>query len=132
MDFIRAKKTTLTFDMAPLIDIVFLLLIFFMLSSSFLSPLIKVNLPKAVTQDPRSAERVVVSVDIEKRVFVNRLQTDWESLKFELQKQLEEMPRKSVDIKADEEVPYKIFVKAMDMARQAGATQVNLVHEVQK
>ena len=60
MEFIRPKRISLGLDMAPLIDIVFLLLIFFMLSSSFLNPALKLDLPQAVKHDTNEPQQVVV------------------------------------------------------------------------
>lgn len=127
MEFVRSKKSALTIDMAPLVDIVFQLLIFFMLSSSFLAPAIKMNLPEAVTKDTTDPDRVVISIDTEDRIYVNKEETDWQSLKTKVKNLMNHS--KSIDIRADEEVPYKSFVQAMDAARQAGAVQVNIVHE---
>ncbi|MCA9396219.1 MAG: biopolymer transporter ExbD [Candidatus Omnitrophica bacterium] len=127
MEFVRSKRSALTIDMAPLVDIVFQLLIFFMLSSSFLAPAIKMNLPEAVTKDTTNPDRVVISIDREDRLYVNKEETDWQSLKDRVKVLLNHS--KSVDIRADEQVSYKRFVQAMDTVRQAGAIQVNIVHE---
>lgn len=129
MEFIRSKRTTTTLDMAPLIDVVFQLLIFFMLSSSFLNPAIKINLPKAVTQDKREAERLLLTIDKEGNYYVNRNPVSAQELKSKLSEKLSTSDKKSIDIKGDGNVSYRYFVSAMDTARQAGATQINIVHE---
>jgi len=128
MDFIRSKKSSMAIDMTPLIDVVFQLLVFFMLSSSFITPIIKLNLPKAVTQDKRDAQRVVVTIDKDGNFFVNRTPVSGAGLIAAIEAQLISASRKSVDLRGDGETPYKYFVKAMDCARQAGASQVNVVH----
>ncbi len=132
MEFIRPKKPSLSLDMAPLIDIVFQLLIFFMLSSSFLNPALKLNLPRAVQQDQREAEQVVVSVDREGSIYVNTLKTPKLELQAALQSKLAKNAKKSVHIRGDKDMPYKYFVEVMDIARQAGARQINIVHESEK
>ncbi len=132
MEFVRPKKSSLSLDMAPLIDIVFQLLIFFMLSSSFLNPSLKLNLPKAVQQDQRETERIIISVDKEGGVFVNTLKTSMESLKSAVESKLASDPKKSVHVRGDKDMPYKYFVEVMDIARQAGAKQINIVHESEK
>lgn len=130
MEFTRPKKVSLSFDMAPLIDIVFQLLIFFMLSSSFLQPALKLDLPKAVKHDEREPERLVLSVDKSGSVFLNTHKTSLEALKGELQAQFgNQGSKKSVHLRGDKEMPYKFFVQVMDVARQAGAQQINIIHE---
>ena len=129
MEFIRPKKVRLSLDMAPLIDIVFQLLIFFMLTSTFLNPAIQLNLPKAVQADPRQMEKIVVSVDGKGAVFVNTQPVSLDSLQANLTSRLVQEPRKAVHIRGDQEMPYKTFIKIIDISRQAGAEQINLIHE---
>lgn len=132
MDFIRPKKPSLSLDMAPLIDIVFLLLIFFMLTSSFLNPSLKLNLPSAKEQDPREPQRVIVSVDKSGNIFVNSEKASIETLRAQLTAKLERASEKSVHLRGDEEMHYGLFVQVMDLARQAGARQINIVHKAGK
>ena len=129
MEFIRPKKASLSLDMAPLIDVVFQLLIFFMLSSSFLTPALRLILPNAGEQDERQPERVVISVDQAGEVFVNTTKTSMAELKGLLKLRLASDPKKSVHLRGDAEMPYKLFVQIMDLARQAGARQINILHE---
>ena len=132
MEFLRPKKSDLSLDMAPLIDIVFQLLIFFMLSSSFLTPSMKLNLPKAVSTEKGDAQNIVVSVDKDGEVFVNTEKSSMDDLSAILQSRLANNEKKSVDIRGDREMPYHYFVDIMDKARQAGARQINVVHQSAK
>ena len=129
MEFLRPKRPSLSLDMAPLIDIVFQLLIFFMLSSSFLNPALKLSLPKAQIHDSKVPEQIVVSIDQRGRVFVNRVEVQMATLKSQLEAKLARSVKPSVHIRGDQEMAYKYFVQVMDSARQAGATQVNIIHE---
>jgi len=132
MEFLRPKRPSLSLDMAPLIDIVFQLLIFFMLSSSFLNPALKLSLPRATIHDSKIPEQIVVSIDQTGKVFVNRAQVQMADLKTQLERRISQDSKKSVHIRGDREMPYKYFVQVMDVARQAGAKQVNIVHEEAK
>lgn len=129
MEFIRPRKVGISLDMAPLIDIVFQLLIFFMLSSSFLNPSLKLNLPKAQVHDQREMESIVVSVDRTGNIFVNNFRTSLPELKPHLEAKLASDSKRSVHLRGDEAMPYRLFVQIMDLARQAGARQINIVHE---
>lgn len=129
MEFVRPKRTSLSLDMAPLIDVVFQLLIFFMLSSSFLTPMLRLTLPKASTRDEQQAQRLVVSVDKTGQVFVNTQPVSLEMLQDELKRRLGSDPSRTVHLRGDEEMSYKLFVRVMDIARQAGARQINILHQ---
>ena len=129
MEFIRNKKTAFAIDMAPMIDIVFQLLIFFMLSSSFLAPSLKLTLPKAIQSDVREPEQVVVSADKTGNIYVNTQKVPKEQLKSQLENRFAKDSKKAVHLRGDAEMPYKFFVEIMDIARRAGAQQINIVHE---
>ncbi len=129
MEFIRPKRISLGLDMAPLIDIVFLLLIFFMLSSSFLNPALKLDLPQAVKHDANEPQQVVVSIDRAGKIFINTIETSLTQLKTQLEAKLVNDSKKSIHLRGDKDMPYRFFVQVMDLARQAGARQINIAHE---
>jgi len=128
MDFIRAKKTSLSLDMAPLIDIVFQLLIFFMLTSSFQHPALKLTLPEATPKDRKEPERIVIQIEPLGGIFVNAERISLEGLRPYLEKKLSQDSAKAVHLAGDEKMPYGIFIQVMDLARQAGARQINILH----
>ncbi len=112
-------------DIAPLIDMVFLLLIFFMLTSSFvMQPGIKVNLPKAVTSESVKLENVEIIVSGENVAYVNGRVITNKDLK-NLLKELVKQDR-SVLIKADRRSSLGIVVEIWDMARDLGIAQINI------
>jgi biopolymer transport protein ExbD len=129
MELIRPRKCKLSLDMAPLIDVVFQLLIFFMLTSAFSQPAMNIRLPQASSQDSREQERIVILIQQDGQMFLNGKSIVPNNLKKTLEPLLKSSSSKAVHIKADESTSYKYFVEAMDTARQAGATQVNVVHE---
>lgn len=129
MEFIRPKKVSLSLDMAPLIDIVFQLLIFFMLSSSFLTPSLKLDLPQARQKDDQVPEEIVVSIEKNGTIFLNTRQITKSTLKGELETELRRDPKRAVHLRGDKEMPYQFFVETMDTARLAGARQILIVHE---
>jgi biopolymer transport protein ExbD len=129
VEFIRPRKPSLGLDMTPMIDIVFQLLIFFMLSSSFLNPSLKLTLPKAVQQDKREPEKIVLSMDKTGGTFINTQKVEKNQLKSQLETRFAGDSKKAVHLRGDAEMPYKLFVEVMDIARQAGAQQINIVHE---
>lgn len=129
MELIRAKKPKLSIDLAPLIDVVFQLLVFFMLTSTFASPAIKMVLPKAASKDTFSQEDIVVSIDQDRNLYINNRKTNIDSFQSDLRKIFTAQKKNSIHIRGDQDMPYKYFVQIMDLARRAGAIQINIVHE---
>ncbi len=125
----RPKKVSLSLDMTPLIDVVFQLLIFFMLTASFTAPAMKLNLPRAAAKEDAPQTPITISVNQEGRIFINNEATDKNQLIRQLTSLLAGQKQKAVAIRGQEDMPYKFFVEIMDMARQAGAVQVNIVHQ---
>ena len=112
-------------DIAPLIDIVFQLLIFFMLTSSFImQPGIKVNLPKAVTSEVVSYENIEILVSAENVTYLNGKVVTMNELKA-LFKQVAKRNQTTL-IKSDRRASLGRVVEIWDMARDTGITQVNI------
>lgn len=109
-------------DIAPLIDIVFLLLIFFMLTAHFITqPGIEITLPAAKTAIPEEIEDIIVFISREDETFLNDRQIDIEDLRPALKAKLEVSQKKTVILKADEKIDLGLAVQVMDIAREAEA-----------
>ncbi|MDI6794329.1 MAG: biopolymer transporter ExbD [bacterium] len=129
MEFDRRKRISQHLDIAPLIDIVFLLLIFFMLTANFImQPGIKIALPQAKTSQPQE-ERIIVSISEDNRIYLNESQVDIASLEEALRAKLEEAPKKVVVIKADKKIDLGLAVRVMDIAKGAGAEALSISTE---
>ncbi len=122
MEFEGRKKVSTHLNIAPLIDIVFLLLIFFMLSSHFAAqPGIKITLPTAVTGKLQLEDEVLIFIASDDRLYLNEEEVTLGSLPDKLALKLEAAKKKTVVIKADEKVDLALAVKIMDVAKQAKA-----------
>ena len=109
-------------DIAPLIDIVFLLLIFFMLSANFITqPGIKVTLPVAKTAKLQEEENIIVFISRENGIYLNARQINIDELKDALEKKLEYSQKKTVILKADKKINLGLAVRVMDIAKEANA-----------
>jgi len=112
-------------DIAPLIDMVFQLLIFFMLTSSFvIQPGIKVNLPKAITSEVVKFENIELVISAENVTYLAGKVITMAELK-PLLKQVAER-KQSVLIKADRRASLGRVVEIWDMCRDLGVSQVNI------
>ena len=115
-------------DAAPMVDVVFLLLIFFILSSPFvLQPGIKVDLPLSEVQSPGPFQGLVVTVTRNNAIFFNSELTSLEGLERSLREAASRGTGPSeLVIKADKQVPHGTVVEIMSMAIEAGIPSINI------
>jgi biopolymer transport protein ExbD len=106
-------------DITPMIDVVFLLLIFFMLSSSFVQISgIPVALPSVPKPSAMSVDKLVVTIDQKGVFYFNDLvMDDWDSLAQQLQKCKADWNANTVIIRADEKTDYGVVARLMGLAR---------------
>ena len=111
--------------MTAMIDIIFLLLLFFVLSSSFiLQPGIKVQLPRTVTSEQPARKDLVLIIARDKRVFLNNEQVPFNDLWGRLENELKVQIGAALILRADRDVPHGFVVRVMDVAKQAGAIRI--------
>lgn len=124
MDFRTPRKPMVIFSAISLTDIVLLLLIFFLLSSSYvLQPGIKVRLPKAVSGQVDQSNRIFLTVMHDERIFLNTRQVSLAELGGELKRLLDERPNRVVVIRADKDLTLERTIQIVDIAKLAGGEQ---------
>ncbi len=117
-------------DTTPIADIVFLLLIFFMLSSSFIvQPGIRLRLPKAVSSEIDLGRTVIVEIPAGGALYVNDTKVTFDQLPQVLSVALTGAKEKMVIIKADKDVRHGTVVKVMDIAKLSGAERLVIATE---
>jgi len=129
MEFIRKKRERPHIEIAPLVDIIFLLLIFFMISSNFIEPTLKMDLPKAVGDEKLQKVDLIITVDKNETIYINRIPVTIENLKSRLQERMNAIGKYDVIFKGDKEIRYDTFVKILDIAKLAGATSFSVEYE---
>ena len=125
MKFRRPLREEPNINLTPLIDVVFLLLIFFMVSTTFSRETqVRIELPEASGDRVEKAEDMVeILVDADGRYFINDqalVNTQAETLKRALRKVAGENTGQPVLITADARTPHQAVVTAMDVAGQLG------------
>lgn len=122
MEFERRKKVTTQLNIAPLIDVIFLLLIFFMLSSRFVTARgIKITLPCAATAPMHPEKEITVFIAANGQLHLNKEPVTLDNLLPKLKTALLKTEKKTVVIKADEKINLGLTVQIMDIANQAEA-----------
>lgn len=122
------RRARLSLNMAPLLDVVFLLLLFFMLTSSFSQPVIALKLPEGKTGKLPETRGVVITADRDGAVYVNQRSVSLEGLEEVLRQEMAQTDRKEVHFRGDELIPFKLFVAIMDRARGAGVQTIHVAH----
>ena len=118
-------------NLTPLIDVVFLMLIFFMVSTTFEhQSRIKIDLPEA-SAEPTSQEdeKLEILIDAQGRYFIGDQQvvnTTAKTLKSAISKAVGEREGLAVIIRADAETPHQAVITALDVTSQLGLTHISL------
>jgi len=129
MDFIRQKSERPHINITPLVDIIFILLIFFMVSSNFISPNIRMELPKALFEEKLEKVDLVVTADREGSLYINRQKTGLDDLEHGLKEKMVSLGKYDVIFRGDKEIGYELFVTVLDTAKRAGAVSFSVEHE---
>ena len=120
------RKDDVEIDMAPMIDMVFLLLIFFMVASVVVTDKVKVSLPESksakVPEDIKG--RIVLSVDANDQIYVGMVQVTIDELKEFIGAELDLDPNIRLMIRADERVEYGTCKEIMIACGEVGATDL--------
>lgn len=115
------KITSGTLDTAPLIDVVFLLMIYFMLTSSFImQPGIKIKLPSALSTESMEKKEIIISIAADGSIFYREKSVTLKALKKILETEGRKNPESILIIKGDYDVAHGKVVEVMDLAKVAG------------
>lgn len=124
MNFQMKRSKIIAFSTISLTDIVLLLLIFFLLSSSFfIQPGIKVTLPKAITGQVESKDRIYLTITKKELLYLNNQPILKSELAGKLHGLLKEQPEKLVVIQADKDLTLETVIEIVDIAKLAGAAK---------
>lgn len=121
--YVRARRSgPVELNMAPLIDMVFLLLIFFLVTSSFVREAgVEVRRPEAATAQDVQAQTLVVAVTADGTLHVEHSRADLRSVRPLVARFLSATPGGAVVVAADEAAPAGRLVQVLDQCRLAGA-----------
>jgi biopolymer transport protein ExbD len=122
MAFRKKKRAEVRIEITPMVDVVFLLLIFFMISTSFIdTSAIGINLPQASTGTPdKEREEVRVYLEEDGTIHLNDREVDMEELKKQLRTYAKDAETASFKLLADQEVRHGRVITVVDLARDNG------------
>lgn len=126
MKFYHPNSKTLKFDLTPLIDVVFLLLIFFMLTTTFINVEtgVKVDLPSGDFAAVNEKRNVVVTITENNVIYLNNRLIDPNNLSVMVKEAIKDNPNPLVVLEADQNVTHGKVVRVMDLIKKGGVDRI--------
>lgn len=125
MNLSTKTKRKVTLSLTPLIDVLFILIIFFTVSSTFLEqPGIELKLPEAESSDAHTTQKVIIYIDKNETIFINNIIVPKKHLAAEVEKLLESKTDKSIVLRADSKVQHGLIISVMDDLRKRGIYKI--------
>jgi len=119
-----------TVDITPMLDVVFIMLIFFIVTATFVKESgIDVNRPQAATAVVKEKANILVAIDAHNKIWINRREVDVRSVRANIERLHAENPKGSVVIQADKDSRNEVLVQVMDASRLAGVYEIALAAE---
>ena len=120
-------------NLTPMLDVVFIMLIFFIVTASFVKEAgIDISRPGAATAVRKERGNILIAITANDQIWMDRRQVDPRALRANIERMHAENPQGSVVIQADKEAKTGLLVEVMDAARMAGVTNVSLAADIVK
>lgn len=119
-------------DMTPMLDIVFIMLIFFVVTTSFVKESgIDVNRPSAQTAEVKERGNILVAIDAVGKIWIDKRAVDVRAVRANIERLHAENPQGAVVIQSDREAKTGLLVQVMDQVRLAGVTNVSIAAQAE-
>jgi biopolymer transport protein ExbD len=126
----RRASEELEVNLTPMLDVVFIMLIFFIVTSSFVKEAgIDVTPPSAATAEPAEQGNILVAITENGDVWINKRSVDIRAVRVNIERLHAENPRAGVVIQADKRAQTGVLVEVMDASRLAGVESVAIAAE---
>ena len=126
----QAAEDEAAIDLTPMLDVVFIMLIFFIVTASFIKEAgVEVNRPEASTSNPKENVNILIAVTANDEVWMDGRRIDVRAVRANVERLHAENPKGAVVIQADNESTTETVVKVLDASREAGVIDVSLATE---
>jgi biopolymer transport protein ExbD len=126
----RRKSEESEVNMTPMLDVVFIMLIFFIVTASFVKEAgVDVNRPPALTAIAKDKGNILIAITESGQVWIDRRQVDPRSLRASIERLHGENPQGAIVIQADKNSQNHLLVAVMDAAKAAGVNQIAIATE---
>lgn len=120
-------------DMTPMLDVVFIMLIFFIVTTSFVRESgLEVNRPTAATATEQGKAGIFVAINDSGEIYIDRKQVDLQRVRASLERLIASQGEVGLVIQADQETRHGVVVKVMDAAREAGIKQISVAAKAEQ
>lgn len=116
-------------NVVPMVDVVLVLLVIFMVTAPLLYRGLDIDLPRTATNTIAPEERVVLTVNKRREIFLDKDAVSMKHLAAALKRVKIRSPQVSLYLRADREVPYGVVVAVMDTVKRAGIERLGMVTE---
>ena len=117
-------------DMTPMLDIVFIMLIFFIVTTSFVKEAgIDVLKPKASNASAKPSANIFIAIKPNGEVWMDKREVDIERVAANIERMIAEQPTDTIIIQADKEAKHGVVVKVMDAIKSAGIDKISIAAE---
>lgn len=124
---IQEQEEAEEINMTPMLDVVFILLIFFIVTASFVKEAgIDVNRPEAATAVKKERANILVAISDKGEIWINKRRIDVRAVQANIERLKAENPQGTVVIQADKKATTDTLIKVMDAARAAGVYDVSI------
>ena len=122
---IKSEQEEAEINLTPMLDIVFIMLIFFIVTASFVKEAgIEVRKPDATTGEQKKLANIMIAVDPKGQIWIQRRRVDIRAVRANIERLHAENPQGSIVIQADRDSQSGIVIEIMEAARQAGVQNV--------
>ena len=126
----RAPEDEAQIDLTPMLDVVFIMLIFFIVTASFIKEAgVEVNRPEASTSNPKENVNILIAVTSDDQVWMDGRRVDIRAVRANVERLHAENPKGAVVIQADNTSTTETVVAVLDASREAGVMDVSLATE---
>ncbi|TQV72164.1 biopolymer transporter ExbD [Aliikangiella marina] len=114
-------------NMTPMLDVVFIMLIFFIVTASFVKEAgIEVNRPEAATAVKKERANILIAISDKGEIWINKRRVDVRAVQANVERLKAENPQGTVVIQADKNSKTDTLIKVMDASRAAGVFDVSI------
>ncbi len=120
-------------DLTPMLDVVFIMLIFFIVTATFIKEAgVEVNRPEASTAQPKENVNILVAINANNEIWMDKRRVDERAVRANIERLHAENPKGAVVIQADNKSQTETVAAVLDAAREAGVYDVSLATDEER
>lgn len=130
---VRRQTDEAEIDLTPMLDVVFIMLIFFIVTTSFVKETgVDINRPSASTAESKSAGNILIAIRPNGDIWIDKRHIDIRAVRANIQRMKAKSPQSSVIIQSDAEAKTGVLVEVMDQIRLAGVKNISIAASADK